>query len=60
MRSTTVSPSATSPAMTRLADARRSVAMTVAPVKSVDAAHDRGVALDFDVARPGAAAPARA
>ena len=31
MRSIVVSPSATSPAMTRLADARRSVAITVAP-----------------------------
>ena len=31
MRSTVVSPSATSPAITRLAEARRSVAMTVAP-----------------------------
>jgi hypothetical protein len=31
MRSTIVSPSATRPAMTRLADARRSVAITVAP-----------------------------
>ncbi len=31
MRSTTVSPSATRPAITRLAEARRSVAITVAP-----------------------------
>jgi hypothetical protein len=34
MRSITVSPSATSPAITRLAEARRSVAITVAPVSS--------------------------
>ncbi len=33
MRSITVSPSATSPAMTRLAEARRSVAITMAPVR---------------------------
>ena len=49
MRSTTVSPSATRPAITRLAEARRSVAITVGALQALDAAHHRGVALDRDV-----------
>ena len=44
-----VSPSATRPAITRLAEARRSVAITVAPDSCVDALHHRGVAVDLDL-----------
>ncbi len=49
MRSIVVAPSATSPAITRQADARRSVAITLAPVSCADAFDDRGAALDLDV-----------
>jgi len=49
MRSMIVSPSATRPAITRLAEARRSVAITVAPFSVSDAVDHRGVALDLDM-----------
>ena len=49
MRSMVVSPSATSPARISDADARRSVAITGAPLSCSHAAHDRGVAFDADV-----------
>ena len=49
MRSIDGLAAATSPAITRLAEARRSVAITVAPCEMLHAAHHRGVAFDLDV-----------
>ena len=42
-------PSATRPAITRMRDARRSVAITLAPGQLLAAADDRGAAADLDV-----------
>ena len=53
-------PSATSPAITRLADARRSVAITVAPDRSLDAVDHRGMPVDLDLRAEAASARRRA
>ena len=49
MRSTSVSPSAHRPAITSLAEARRSVAITGAPTSASTPLHDRRVAFDGDI-----------
>ena len=49
MRSISVCPRATSPAITRLAEARKSVAITVATVQRRHTGHDRGISIDPDI-----------